>query len=156
MNARELVETVPDPEMPFLNLGDLGIVRSVVEAPDGVRVALTPTFVGCPATEVIVGDVRRVLAEAGYANVVVEVVMAPAWSSDLITPSGREKLSAAGIAPPACLGARPLSEAIAAPVACPLCGSLRTRRRSEFGSTPCKAMHVCLVCREPFEAIKPI
>ena len=150
-----VVEGVPDPEMPFITLGDLGVVRSVRVTPEGVRVVLTPTFTGCPATEVIAADVRRELIAAGYAVAAIELALAPPWSTDWITPAGRTKLQAAGIAQPACV-AGSLEVAISAPVPCPRCGSLRTRRLSEFGATPCRASHVCGACREPFEAIKPL
>ncbi len=173
MNLRELVESVPDPELPFLTIGDLGMVRAVTRpaAPpatpsvesgssagsqSAVRVVLTPTFIGCPATEAIADDVRRALADAGYGDAEVILALSPPWSSDWITPEGRAKLESAGIAAPACIAGSSFEVAIAAPVRCPQCQSLRTRRRSEFGSTPCKMVYVCLACAEPFEAVKPI
>ena len=156
--AAAIVAAVPDPELPFLTIGDLGMVRSV--AVDGahsrVTVAISPAFVGCPATDAIVSDIRAALTDSGFTAVDVRIELSPPWSSDLITQQGRAKLADAGIAPPACLAASTFEAALDAPVACPLCHSLLTRRTGEFGATPCRMTYVCASCREPFEAIKPI
>lgn len=145
---------VPDPELPALSLCDLGIVRDVREAGEGLEVVLTPTYSGCPATEFIQNSVREALARAGLDRVSVTQQLAPAWTTDWISAEGRRKLLAYGIAPP---GAA--SEAIRIrprQLACPRCGSANTERLSAFGSTACKALHRCLDCREPFEYFKPI
>ena len=159
-HAWAVLRRVPDPEVPVLSVVDLGIVREVHARDGGLEVVLTPTYSGCPATEVIAQSVRDALAEAGFAPVTVSTRLAPAWTTDWISAEGRDKLRAYGIAPPD--GAAPLHEA-GVPirirprnVACPRCGSVNTERLSAFGSTACKALHRCLACREPFEYFKPI
>ena len=151
---------VPDPEVPALSLCDLGIVREVVCDVAGTHVVLTPTYSGCPATEVIAASVRDALEQAGLGPVTVSHRLAPAWTTDWISAEGRQRLLAYGIAPPgqAC-GAEPALGTIRLRprnVACPRCGSLQTERLSAFGSTACKALHRCLDCREPFEYFKPL
>lgn len=152
-----VLESVPDPEIPVLSVVDLGIVRHVRWEADGrLHVGLTPTYSGCPATEVIRAAIEHALARAGYTGAVVDTVLSPAWSSDWISEEGRRKLLAFGIAPPA--------EAVRSPrrllgpvvVTCPRCGSRETERVSEFGSTPCKAHYRCNHCLEPFDYFKCI
>jgi ring-1,2-phenylacetyl-CoA epoxidase subunit PaaD len=148
---RALAE-VGDPELPFLSIIDLGIVRDVLDDPP--LVVITPTYSGCPATEVIGLAVANKLTERGL-DLRVETRLSPAWTTDWITPEGRAKLLEHGIAPPpkASASKRALfSEA--APVPCPQCGSAKTELVSAFGATACKAMHRCLSCSEPFEAFK--
>lgn len=141
-----VLEQVPDPELPVVSLVDLGIVRDVICDESGrVIVRITPTYTGCPATLVIQKTVRAALDEAGFPEVILETVLSPPWSTDMITEAGREKLRDYGIAPPT---AR--QEA----VACPRCGSAETREVSRFGSTPCKALWQCGSCREPFDHFK--
>jgi ring-1,2-phenylacetyl-CoA epoxidase subunit PaaD len=150
-----LLGTVRDPEIPVLTLVDLGIVRYVREEGDGrLHVGITPTYSGCPATEVIRSMVRSRLDEAGHADALLEEVLSPPWSSDWLTSEGREKLRAFGIAPPeqAVASLRRLWHAPA--VSCPRCGSRDTERVSEFGSTPCKAHYRCSACHEPFDYFK--
>ncbi|HEY0414505.1 MAG TPA: 1,2-phenylacetyl-CoA epoxidase subunit PaaD [Allosphingosinicella sp.] len=130
---------VPDPEIPVISVVDLGIVRSV----EAERVVITPTYTGCPATQVIERDIRAALDAAGYRGVRIETALSPAWTTDWITPEGREKLHAYGIAPPT-RGA----------VHCPQCGSPHTEEISRFGSTPCKALWRCRDCAEPFDLFK--
>jgi ring-1,2-phenylacetyl-CoA epoxidase subunit PaaD len=134
------LKRVPDPEIPVISVVELGIVRYVRAVGEGVEVGLTPTYSGCPATEVIRRDCATALAAAGCRATLVEV-LAPAWTSEWISDQGRERLRSYGIAPP---GA----------ACCPRCGSDRTERLAEFGSTPCKALHRCAECREPFEQFK--
>ncbi|MCB0990990.1 MAG: 1,2-phenylacetyl-CoA epoxidase subunit PaaD [Acidimicrobiales bacterium] len=152
-----LVESVDDPELPHVTIGDLGMVRSVELGADGrVSVTLTPTFTGCPATQQIADDVEEVLRGAGYEPDV-RFAYAPAWTTDWITEAGRAKLAAAGIAPPPSgVSAGDLGVLLDMPVACPRCGSRQTRRQSEFGATACKAPYVCNACKEPFEWFKPL
>jgi ring-1,2-phenylacetyl-CoA epoxidase subunit PaaD len=118
-----------------------------------VEVAITPTYTGCPATAVIAADVASALREAGIADARVRTVLAPAWTTDWLSDGARAKLAAAGIVPP---GPAARGQALfdAAPIACPRCGSDMTERLSPFGSTPCKALHRCRACGEPFEAFK--
>jgi ring-1,2-phenylacetyl-CoA epoxidase subunit PaaD len=154
--AWQAVGAVHDPELPALTLFDLGIVRGVELGSDGaLRVRLSPTYTGCPATEYIRVLVERALDEAGLGPVSVTHVLAPAWSSDWITADGRRKLAEYGIVPPspAVTSLKRLGEVA---MACPRCASPRTELLSEFGSTPCKALHRCLDCREPFEQFKCI
>jgi ring-1,2-phenylacetyl-CoA epoxidase subunit PaaD len=151
----QLLGEVPDPEIPVLSIVDLGIVRRVRQEADGrVHVAITPTYSGCPATEVIRAMVRAALDAAGLCDAILEEVLSPPWSSDWLTPSGRDKLRRFGIAPPE----EPVASARrlwhAAPVTCPRCGSRNTERVSEFGSTPCKAHYRCGSCCEPFDYFK--
>lgn len=152
-----LLERVMDPEIPVLSVVDLGIVRHVREtANDGIEVGVSPTYSGCPATEVIRASIARALRAAGYAQARVVDVLSPPWSSDWITPAGREKLRDYGIAPPAESVSSVRRLVSQAPIACPRCASTQTRRVSEFGSTPCKAHYQCLSCAEPFDYFKCI
>jgi ring-1,2-phenylacetyl-CoA epoxidase subunit PaaD len=159
--AREIAATVPDPELPMLTLGDLGILRDVTARDGQVVVTITPTYSGCPALREIAHDLRHRLRQAGFADVSVRTELAPAWSSDQITAEGRRKLREAGIAPP---GPAPapgpvpltLSPARRERVACPRCGSADTTRTAAFGATACKALFRCEACREPFEHVKEI
>ena len=144
------VAEVEDPELPHVTIGDLGIVRSVRVDGDTATVVLTPTYTGCPATEQIRDDVAAVVRAAGYEPVI-DVELSPAWTTDWITPRGHQRLAAAGIAPPG-RAATPVE----LPVACPRCGSRRTRLVSQFGGTACKATHTCAVCLEPFESFKAL
>lgn len=150
-----LLAEVPDPEIPILSIVDLGIVRHVSADPEQpLRVGITPTYSGCPATEVIRATVRAALDAHGFPDALLEEVLSPPWSSDWLSEQGRQKLHAFGIAPPAqAVGsARRLWHAPA--VACPRCASADTERVSEFGSTPCKAHYRCRRCAEPFDYFK--
>jgi len=148
------LDQVPDPEIPVLSLRDLGIVRGVRTSEQGLEVLLTPTYSGCPATEVIADSVRAALEQAGLGPVTVTQQLSPPWTTDWITPEGRRKLLAYGIAPPGAVSdvvrLRPRG------IECPRCGSAHTERLSAFGATACKALHRCLDCREPFEHFKPL
>lgn len=148
-----LLATVPDPEIPVLSIVDLGIVRHVRTGPDGsLRVGLTPTYSGCPATDVIRAQVRAALDAAGLAGALIEEVLAPPWGSADLTPEGARKLRAFGIAPPESMRSR--SPRHGTSVSCPRCASRDTECISEFGSTPCKAHHRCRACGEPFDYFK--
>jgi ring-1,2-phenylacetyl-CoA epoxidase subunit PaaD len=137
-----VLETVPDPEIPVLSITDLGIVRGVV--PDPPRVLVSPTYTGCPATQAIEQNIREALDSAGFGNVSIERVLFPPWTTDWITPRGRERLHAYGIAPPS----------TSATAQCPQCGSTDTEEVSRFGATPCKAQWRCNACLEPFDRFK--
>ncbi len=152
---------VLDPEVPALSVVDLGLVREVIEHDDGLEVVLTPTYSGCPATEVIEKSVIDAVDAAGLGPARVSMRRAPAWSSDWISAEGKRKLLEYGIAPPGPVladGAIPIRivgrRQVAVP--CPRCASVHTERLSAFGSTACKSLHRCLDCREPFEHFKPI
>ncbi|MBX3618863.1 MAG: phenylacetate-CoA oxygenase subunit PaaJ [Rhizobacter sp.] len=156
------LHAVPDPEVPVLSVCDLGIVREVIAHDDGLEVVLTPTYSGCPATEVIASDVRAAVERAGLGPVTVSLRRAPAWSTDWISAEGRRKLHEYGIAPPGPVQApatavvRLVGRRAAPAVACPRCGATQTEQLSAFGATACKALYRCLACREPFEHFKPI
>jgi ring-1,2-phenylacetyl-CoA epoxidase subunit PaaD len=150
--ARRLVAQVEDPELPFVTIEELGILRRVaVDAAGRVVVTVTPTYSGCPATEVIREGVLAVLTEAGFADARVETVFSPPWTTDDITREGRRKLEEGGIAPP-----RGSAEVGATAVLCPRCRADSSRLVSEFGSTACKALRVCRACGEPFDHFKEI
>ncbi|HSD73253.1 MAG TPA: 1,2-phenylacetyl-CoA epoxidase subunit PaaD [Steroidobacteraceae bacterium] len=152
-----LLESVMDPEIPVLSVIDLGIVRHVRTTETGaIEVGVSPTYSGCPATEVIRGSIAHALRAAGFDDARTVDVLSPPWSSDWITPAGREKLRAFGIAPPAVAVSSPRQMLAHPPVACPRCGSEATERVSEFGSTPCKAHYRCRTCAEPFDYFKCI
>lgn len=144
---------VPDPEIPVLSITDLGIVRDV-DCESGVVVSLSPTYSGCPATEVIESSVVAALEDQGVADVSIKRVLSPPWTTDWISDIGREKLRKYGIAPPE-KGAskRALLQGNLA-VPCPRCDSGKTEQISEFGSTACKASYRCTDCLEPFEYFK--
>lgn len=156
--ALAVLRQVMDPEVPVLSVVELGIVRDVQVDGEGVTVTVTPTYSGCPAMRVIEQDIEQALLAAGAASVGVRVTFTPPWTTDWIPAEAREKLRAYGIAPPGpadhdalvTIGRR------RAAVRCPYCGSVSTELRSEFGSTACKAIHVCRTCQQPFEEFKPI
>lgn len=144
---------VADPEIPVLSVLDLGVIRHLLRRPDGcLEVGIAPTYSGCPATPAIKADVIRALTRAGFEAIAVDV-LAPPWTSDWISEEGRRKLTAFGIAPPAEAAANKQADPS---VSCPRCGSKRTAKQSEFGSTPCKALYRCAACLEPFDYFKCI
>jgi ring-1,2-phenylacetyl-CoA epoxidase subunit PaaD len=162
-DVRRVVESVPDPELPVLTLGQLGVIRRVaLEAGDGealrVVVEITPTYSGCPAMEVIASDVADAVRACGH-NPDVRLVLSPAWTTDWISDEGRNALQEAGIAPPAHrvdgpvpvrIGIRPTTPT------CPQCGASDVEELARFGSTACKALWRCRACREPFDYVKPL
>ncbi len=155
-DVRAVCESVPDPEMPFVTVGDLGIVRDVILDDAGhVEVVVTPTYSGCPATAVIRDDIVAALRSHGHSDVTVRTAFAPAWTTDWITPAGREKLAANGIAPPAPRSGDARLVDVTIGVRCPNCGSPQTKLVSRFGATPCMAMYRCTECLEPFDQVKP-
>jgi ring-1,2-phenylacetyl-CoA epoxidase subunit PaaD len=160
-SAWAVLADVLDPEVPALSVRDLGIVRDVVDQGLALKIVLTPTYSGCPATEAIERSVLDAIDAAGLGPAHVRLQRAPAWTTDWISEDGKRKLREYGIAPPAHIepgAAVPirLVPRRIAPVACPRCGSTHTERLSAFGSTACKALFRCLDCREPFEHFKPI
>ncbi|MFZ3558618.1 1,2-phenylacetyl-CoA epoxidase subunit PaaD [Streptomyces sp. BH055] len=167
---RGIAGSVPDPELPVLNLEELGVLRAVhTRGPGRVEVELSPTYTGCPAIETMSADIERVLHEHGIAEVTVRPVLSPAWSTDDITPEGLRKLREFGIAPPRTTRepAGPVAVSLgptrhtasppdAEPIACPHCGSTETELLSRFSSTACKALRRCLSCCEPFDHFKEL
>jgi ring-1,2-phenylacetyl-CoA epoxidase subunit PaaD len=157
----DLLDAVPDPEIPVVSIRELGILRDVREQDGEFEVVITPTYSGCPAMEQIEADVRALLASHSI-RARVTTQLAPAWSTDWMTQEARDKLRAYGIAPPAHAAAS--GDAVvqfarrgkpAAAVPCPRCGSRDTTETSHFGSTACKALYKCLACLEPFDHFKP-
>jgi ring-1,2-phenylacetyl-CoA epoxidase subunit PaaD len=149
----EALEQIPDPEIPVVSLVDLGVIRSVDVRNGRVRIEFTPTFLGCPALEVIKREMEEKIPGAE-----VEVVQDDSWSTDRITPAGREKLRKAGFAPPAPreAPAPTLVQLEANVFRCPYCGSTETRLENIFGPTPCRSLRYCTSCRQPFEQFKTI
>ncbi len=183
VTAADAAAAVLDPELRVLTIAELGILRAVSTVDGQLTVTVTPTYAGCPAMEAIRADITRALAAAGHPDAVVRTQLAPAWSTDWITPAGRAKLAAAGIAPPGRAGPVPLGFPAVpgglragsadhrpedagvgagglvpggpAP-ACPRCAATDTEVLSRFGSTACKALCRCRACGEPFDAVKPL
>lgn len=155
------LSTVLDPEVPVISIVELGIVREVQQDDGHVRVVLTPTYSGCPATELIAMLVRESLAAIGIDDVELVTQLAPPWSTDWMAPEAKPRLAAFGIAPPHLrapridvTGISPLRRQEVV-VPCPRCASPRTRLVSQFGSTACKAQYRCDACLEPFDYFKP-
>jgi ring-1,2-phenylacetyl-CoA epoxidase subunit PaaD len=148
---------IPDPEIPVISLVDLGVVRDVAIDGERVRVEFTPTFLGCPALEVMRDAMAEKVRELG-GEPDVRVISDDSWSSDKITPEGREKLRAAGFAPPAPREATAptLVQLQSAVFRCPYCGSKDTKLENIFGPTPCRSVRYCASCRQPFEQFKTI
>jgi ring-1,2-phenylacetyl-CoA epoxidase subunit PaaD len=150
------LEEVADPEIPAVSIVELGMIEAIDVEPERVRVQLLPTFVGCPALEVIHDAVAQRLRAFGRA-VEVETSFATPWTSDRISPEGRQKLRGSGFAPPPHMGAgRSLPILGDAPVRCPYCGSAETTLENVFGPTQCRSIRHCAACRQPFEAFKPV
>jgi ring-1,2-phenylacetyl-CoA epoxidase subunit PaaD len=175
----EILQQVPDPEIPVVSIEELGILRDILSTPDGFEVVITPTYSGCPAVDQIRDDIRAVLS-AHAIHVTVTTRLSPAWTTDWMSQATRDKLRAYGIAPPAHLSSSsqtsenhkviqfaPKKIATHAnracgsaqfdshDVVCPQCGSHDTTETSHFGSTACKALYKCLACQEPFDYFKP-
>ena len=162
----EVLDAVPDPEIPVVSIRELGILRDVRRTADDIlEIVITPTYSGCPAMYQIAEDIGAALNEAGFTNHRIETVLAPAWTTDWMTDTARDKLRQYGIAPP--MGICGSNEHVAQerPIrfvprvvdkpACPRCGSSHTERLAQFGSTACKALYRCMDCREPFDYFKP-
>ncbi|MBP8824150.1 MAG: phenylacetate-CoA oxygenase subunit PaaJ [Flavobacteriales bacterium] len=150
----DVLEAVKDPEIPVISIRELGVLRDVAVHNGEVEVTITPTYSGCPAMDVMKFDVEKALRGAGIERFSVKQVLSPAWTTDWISESGKQKLRDYGIAPPphsadirALKGGTPVT-------ACPQCGSTDTKLISQFGSTPCKALYKCNHCLEPFDLFK--
>jgi ring-1,2-phenylacetyl-CoA epoxidase subunit PaaD len=158
---RRILHEVKDPEIPMIDVVELGIVRDVVMEGDTVRVDITPTYSGCPAMQVIEREIVTTLQSHGYEKVIVNTIYSPAWSTDWISEATRQKFRDYGIAPPR---DRVVSEGGIAElvslrrarrtIECPFCGSSNTVEKSEFGSTACKSIHFCNSCHQPFDHFK--
>lgn len=143
----DLLDTVPDPEIPVISVRDLGIVRDVAWNGDRLDITVTPTYSGCPATAIIRLDIETALAAKGLKNITVKQQLSPAWTTDWLSDKGRARLEEYGIAPPSPAGG---------PDRCPHCGATDLEKISQFGSTPCKAAWRCRDCLEPFDYFKCI
>jgi ring-1,2-phenylacetyl-CoA epoxidase subunit PaaD len=153
----EALAEIPDPEIPVISLVDLGVIRDVVVSNGTVRVEFTPTFLGCPAQEVMRDAIAASIRELGAAPQV-DIVLDDSWSTDRISPAGREKLRESGFAPPAPrdASAPKLVQLERAAFRCPYCGSTDTKLENIFGPTPCRSLRYCASCRQPFEQFKTI
>nr|MBS0036999.1 phenylacetate-CoA oxygenase subunit PaaJ [Saprospiraceae bacterium] len=151
----EILESVKDPEIPVISVVDLGIVRDVKILESNVVVTITPTYSGCPAMSVIRLEITTALLDAGFENIKIKTVLSPAWTTQWMSEKGKKALKEYGIAPPMddeltesnLFGEMP-------PVECPHCGSKQTTMTNRFGSTPCKSLHQCRECKEPFDYFK--
>jgi ring-1,2-phenylacetyl-CoA epoxidase subunit PaaD len=152
--AREVAASVLDPEVPVLTIDDLGVLRDVAVVGERVTVTITPTYSGCPAMDTIRDDVILALTAAGFDDVEVRLVLAPAWTTDWMTDAGKQKLVDYGIAPPTGRAVVNGPIRLQLSVRCPRCGSLDTREVARFGSTSCKALYECRACLEPFDHFK--
>ena len=157
--AWQALDGLSDPEIPVVSLREMGILREVNRTEQGIEVVITPTYSGCPAMEQIEDDVRQVLHSQGLPAAVT-TRLSPAWTTDWMSETAREKLRAYGIAPPLrCTSNQVVQFAARRPaldaIACPHCGSTHTTEVSHFGSTACKALYKCLACMEPFDYFKP-
>lgn len=144
-----LLETIPDPEIPVLSIVDLGIIRQAELQDRSVIITITPTYTGCPAMDLIALQIKATLQEAGYESVQIKETLSPAWTTDMISSKGKIALEKYGIAAPDRRFSIPEDG-----IGCPHCRSENTRLISEFGSTPCKALYQCSDCLEPFDYFK--
>lgn len=154
----EFLEEITDPEIPVVNIVELGIVRDVRYQSDSLQVDITPTYSGCPAMKVIESAIFSTLQEKGFENVVIKTVFSPPWTTDWLTEEAKQKLKEYGIAPPEKTGEStwiPFSNKNKK-VSCPFCDSPQTELTSEFGSTACKSLYYCNNCEQPFEHFKCI
>ena len=151
--AWDAAARVVDPEIPVLTIADLGVLREVTVSDAGVEVAITPTYSGCPAMNMIALEIELALERAGIRAPKIKTVLSPAWTTDWMSEEGRRKLKEYGIAPPLPASSRRALFGVQE-VACPQCGSDNTELLSEFGSTSCKALWRCRSCREPFDYFK--
>lgn len=152
----DLLEQVPDPEIPVISIVELGLVKAVHFNAEGIGVDITPTWTGCPAMKEIEEDICRVLNEAGYPDVNVRTLMSPPWTTDDISEVAKQKLKAYGIAPPGPATCDDILQPLVWSVQCPRCDSMATEQIVSHGSTSCKALYRCTACDEPFEYFKPL
>ncbi len=154
----DILQTIPDPEVPAISIVELGVVRNVeIKDADSVKVQITPTYSGCPALKTMEEDVKEKLREHGFINIEIETIYKPAWTTDWLSESTKQKLKDYGIAPPQKLTIEhliPIGKKNTEPLACPFCESKNTALTSQFGSTACKALYFCNNCHQPFEHFK--
>lgn len=153
------LKEIEDPEIPVINIVELGIVRDVKINEGEINISITPTYSGCPAMKVIEDEIIFKLKDKGFQNIKIKTIYSPAWTTDWITEETKEKLRQYGIAPPPKVSAEdifPFLQPKKEKVACPYCKSIETVVTSNFGSTPCKALHFCNHCHQPFEEFKCI
>jgi ring-1,2-phenylacetyl-CoA epoxidase subunit PaaD len=151
----QIMASVPDPEVPVINIIELGVLRSVDIIDDRIIITITPTYTGCPAMDMIQVNILSVMQDHGYQNVEIKTIIDPPWSTDWISESGRTKLAEYGIAPPAQKTTDPsYLLGIMPTVTCPQCHSQNTKMISLFGSTACKSLYKCHDCLEPFDYFK--
>ena len=154
-NIFEWLSEVKDPEIPVLSLVDLGVIRNVTIHGDAVSIEMTPTFVGCPALDMMQKEMKDILHQRGVAEVQIEVTFKQPWTSDMISEEGKKALRRFGVAPPP--GQAPISDLdILEHAECPRCGKANTALRNIFGATLCRSIHYCNDCREAFEQFKPL
>ncbi|HET6225556.1 MAG TPA: 1,2-phenylacetyl-CoA epoxidase subunit PaaD [Bacteroidia bacterium] len=152
-NITGILSQIPDPEIPIITIGDLGILRSVKWDGDSYIVTITPTYSACPAMAMVEAQIKEKMQKLGHMNVAVDTVYTPVWTTDWLSEETKKKLKHYGIAPPphsSCV--KVLNDLTKIP--CPFCSSIHTELISRFGSTPCKAMYKCKNCQEPFEHFK--
>jgi ring-1,2-phenylacetyl-CoA epoxidase subunit PaaD len=152
----QTLNQVKDPEIPVVSLVEMGIVREVVVADDGVLVTMTPTFSGCPALHVMQRDIETAVRQLGVQQVTVKTVLHPPWTTDWITDEAREKLRQFGLAPPQKHGGDLISVAFLDVAECPRCGSKNTVIKNSFGPTLCRMIYYCNDCQDAFEQFKPL
>jgi ring-1,2-phenylacetyl-CoA epoxidase subunit PaaD len=152
----QLLDEVPDPEVPVLSVNDLGIIRDVhvIHPTRSVEISITPTYSGCPAMDMISMNIRMALLQRGYRDIKIKTVLSPAWTTDWMSQSGKQKLKAYGIAPPGKNKSGDVLFEEVENIQCPQCNSYNTTLISEFGSTACKSLHRCSDCGEPFDHFK--
>jgi ring-1,2-phenylacetyl-CoA epoxidase subunit PaaD len=155
----DFLKEIEDPEIPVISIVELGVVRHVFINDEGIEISITPTYSGCPAMKVIEDQIYSVLKEKGFENIKIKTIYSPAWTTDWMTEETKEKLRQYGIAPPSKVSAEdifPFLREKKVKVHCPYCNSTETTVTSKFGSTPCKALHYCNHCHQPFEEFKCI
>ena len=151
--AWDVLRELTDPELPFLTLNDLGVIRDIKIKKDNFIVTIAPTYIGCPALSVIEDNITGELKKVGI-NALIEKSFSPPWSSDWISENGRKKMEEFGISPPLLRDRTNIGDAKSKKVKCPQCSSFETEKVSEFGSTACKSLYRCLACKEPFDHFK--
>lgn len=150
-----ILSTIPDPEIPVVNIQEMGMLRDVILTDKSCEIIITPTYTGCPAMGMIEDDIKKVLTEKGVSNIKVKLVYAPAWTTDWMSNAAKEKMRKYGIAPPLSSSCNKLHAfGKTELVKCPHCNSTQTELISMFGSTACKALYKCESCKEPFEYFK--
>lgn len=154
----EFLKEIPDPEIPVINIVELGIVRDIQISMDQISISITPTYMGCPAMKIIEDDIISILKSKGLMNIQIKTILSPSWTTDWISDEAKEKLKKYGIAPPerSSVDKGHLFLKGLKTIACPHCNSNNTEMKSQFGSTACKALYTCKDCLEPFDYFKCI